>query len=293
MDLIKRINKKNGLIFDGAMGTMLIAKGLEKGRPSEIFNLENPDAVYEIHLEYIKAGSDVITTNTFGGSGLKLSKTELNGKTEEINRIAVRVARRAADGSVIVAGDIGPTGEMLKPYGVLEPEAAVDIFAEQAYYLDSEGVDAFIVETMFDINEMITALKGVRKVSDKPIFATLTFVKKPVGFFTLMGNDIPNSMRRMLDEGADIVGANCSIGSDAMVDLAAQIRKSVDSPVIVQPNAGVPKIIDEEVVYPESKEFFAENIIKIKTLGVEVVGGCCGTSPEYIDIISKRLKRKF
>lgn len=288
-DLREKINQE-GLIFDGAMGTMLMEKGLEQGKPPEIFNLENPEAVKSVHESYISAGAEVITTNTFGGTALKLSKTELKGKQEEVNKVAVEIAREAAGGKVFVAGDIGPTGEMLKPFGLLDFEKAVDIFAEQASYLDEAGVDLFIIETMFDINEMLAAIKGVRTVSDKLLLATMTFEKKPTGFFTIMGNSVPDCMEKALDEGADAVGANCSIGSDTMIELARLIRKSVTSPVIIQPNAGVPEVKDGNIFYPESADFFCDNIVKIKSLGVEIVGGCCGTNPVYTRCIAERIR---
>lgn len=288
-DLREKINQE-GLIFDGAMGTMLMEKGLEQGKPPEIFNLENPEAVKSVHESYISAGAEVITTNTFGGTALKLSKTELKGKQEEVNKVAVEIAREAARGKVFVAGDIGPTGEMLKPFGPLDFEKAVDIFAEQASYLDEAGVDLFIIETIFDINEMLAAIKGVRTVSDKLLLATMTFEKKPTGFFTIMGNSVPDCMEKALDEGADAVGANCSIGSDTMIELARLIRKSVTSPVIIQPNAGIPEVKDGNIFYPESVDFFCDNIVKIKSLGVEIVGGCCGTNPAYTRCIAERIR---
>lgn len=289
MDLKERI-KREGLIFDGAMGTMLMEKGLERGKPPEIFNLENPDAVRNVHESYISAGAEVITTNTFGGTALKLSKTELKGKQEEVNKMAVEIAREAAGGRVLVAGDVGPTGEMLKPYGLLDFQEAVDVFAEQASYLDEAGVDLFIIETIFDINEMLAAIRGVRSVSNKLLLTTMTFEKKPTGFFTIMGNRVADCMKKSLDEGADAVGANCSIGSDTMIELAELIRNSVTSPVIIQPNAGVPEVREGNIFYPESADFFCDNIVKIRKLGVEIVGGCCGTNPAYIKCIARRIR---
>ncbi len=289
MDIIEKAIK-DGLLFDGAMGTMLIREGLKGGKASELWILEKPDVVRNIHKSYFEAGSNVVTTNTFGGSPIKLSKVGLGKEVEEINKIAVQLAKEAAGDNKFVAGDIGPTGEMLKPFGTISSEEAVDCFAEQAEYLYKAGADLFIIETMFDIKESLAAINGVQSVSSLPIFATLTFEQKPTGFVTLMGNRVEDSMKRLVDAGAEAVGANCSIGSDKMVLLAGEIRDCIDSPVIIQPNAGIPEVKGLSIIYPEDEDFFSDNILSIKKIGVEIVGGCCGTTPEYIQrIVSKIL----
>ena len=288
MDIIEKA-KKDGLVFDGAMGTMLIREGLIGGKASELWILEKPEVVAKVHKSYFDAGSDVVTTNTFGGSPIKLSKVGLGDNVEEINITAVKLVKESAGEGKYVAGDIGPMGEMLKPFGtIFSFEEAVDCFAEQAEYLSKAGADLFIIESMFDINESLAAIKGAQSVSSLPIFATLTFEQNPTGFATLMGNKVEDSMKTLIDAGAEAVGANCSIGSDTMIVLAREIRESIDSPVIIQPNAGIPETKGTEVVYPEDEEFFSDNISSIKKLGVEIVGGCCGTTPEYIrGIVSK------
>lgn len=271
-----------GLLFDGAMGSMLMAKGMPSGMASEMMNIEKPDTVLEIHKAYLSAGADVITTNTFGGSPLKMQAAGIEHLTEEANQMAARIARQAVTAGQYVAGDIGPMGAMLQPFGLISQEEATENFARQAKILADSGVDLFIVETMFDINESLAAIRGIRSVSDLPIFATLTFEKGPQGFATIMGNQVAESMRTLIGAGAAAVGANCSIGSDLMIELAAEIRKSVAVPVIIQSNAGLPERIDGRLVYPETPEIYATNIGKIKALGVEIIGGCCGTTPEYI-----------
>ncbi|SDO65366.1 5-methyltetrahydrofolate--homocysteine methyltransferase [Desulforhopalus singaporensis] len=281
MDLMEKI-AAGGLIFDGAMGSMLFAEGLSGGKPSELWNIEQPETIEKIHRAYFDAGADVATTNTFGATPFKLEKSGITADAGEINRSGVEAARRAAGPGNFVAGDIGPLGEMLRPAGMLDPEQAVDHFARQAAILEEAGVDLFIIETFFDLNEILAALQGIKKVSGKPVFATMTFQKKAKGFFTLMGNSPGDSMKRLVDCGASVVGANCSLASDTMITLAQKIRESVDSPVIIQPNAGAPESIGDIIRYPETASFFAENIAKIKALGVEVVGGCCGTTPDFI-----------
>lgn len=283
--------KSQGLLFDGAMGTMLIRKGLTGGRASEFWILENPDAVRSIHKDYYEAGADIVTTNTFGASVIKLKKTGLDGHAEEICKEAVQLARSAGTEGKFVAGDIGPLGELLEPNGTLPAGKAADAFAFQADALSRAGADVIIIETMFDLDEALAAVKGVQSVTSLPIIATLTFQRIPNGFATMMGNRVEAGMKSLRDAGAFAVGANCSIGSDAMVDLAREIRAAVDIPVIIQPNAGIPEIRGLETVYPETMEYFSNNIRLIRSEGIEIVGGCCGTTPEYIHMIAESMKR--
>lgn len=287
---IIELAKNKGLILDGAMGTTLIKYGLSSGEVGEMWNIEKPEVIKEIHKSYFEAGSDIVTTNTFGASRLKLAKKGLADKVEKINRDAVLIANEVKSSGKYVAGDIGPTGEMLQPYGLISFEEAVECFSEQAYYLNEAGADLFIIETMFDINEALSAIKGVISVSSKPIFVTLTFEPKGNDFYTVMGNKAEESMKKLLDSGATAVGANCSIGSGKMVELAQKIRDSVDSLTIIQPNAGIPETDGKNIIYPEDIEFFSENIKKIKSIGVEIVGGCCGTTPEYIRKVFEKIR---
>jgi methionine synthase I (cobalamin-dependent) len=291
MNLLDKLAKE-GLIFDGGMGTMLIQEGLAGGELSESWNLKEPEIIKKIHAAYFQAGADIATTNTFAGSSFKLKKAGLEEKPEEVNSRGVEIAKEAAGAGQFVAGSIGPIGEMLQPVGMLSVEQATELFAEQAGYLAKAGADLFIIETMFDLNESQTAIKAVRSVSSLPIFATITFEKKTKGFYTIMGNTVDESMQGLAESGANVVGANCSLGSEQMIDLAAEIKKCTELPVIMQPNAGMPQTKKDQVIYPEEKEFFVDNLLKIKDLGVEVVGGCCGTNPEYIKLLAEKLKNK-
>lgn len=282
MNIIEKV-RKNGLLFDGGMGSMLISRGLAEGEVPERWNLTHPDIISEIHRAYFDAGADVASANTFGASPLNLDHMGVSEKAEDLNRAAVRIARQAAGRGQYVAADFGSLGGMLEPQGTISVDRAVDSFRRQAGYLEAEGVDAFIVETVFDINVALAAIKAIQQVSRKPIFCTLTFKKMKKGFFTIFGDSPRKSMQTLAEAGAAAVGANCSIGSDSMLALAAEIKAGVDIPVMVQPNAGMPETSNGGgVVYPETEEFFAENIRKIKALGVEIVGGCCGTTPAYI-----------
>ncbi|HRU46551.1 MAG TPA: homocysteine S-methyltransferase family protein [Candidatus Marinimicrobia bacterium] len=288
MDIVALARKK-GLLFDGAFGSMLIQHGLPTNANAEAWCLEHPEVVTKIHAEYVAAGADVLTTNTFGASSLKLQKAGVEKRVAEINHRMVEMARAAAKPNTLIAGNIGPTGEMLAPFGKISIEEATINYAEQAGFLDKAGVDLFIIETMFDLNEALAAIKGILQVSAKPIFATMTFSESPTGFVTIMGNPVEESMRQMVEAGATAVGANCSIGSEKMVSLAQIIRSAVSVPVVIQPNAGIPILRNGILHYPEDVAFYTRNIMTIKQAGVEIVGGCCGTTPEYIRAIRQAL----
>jgi 5-methyltetrahydrofolate--homocysteine methyltransferase len=287
MDILEKI-QKDGLVFDGAMGSMLISKGITGEEATELWNLKHPDIIRDIHRAYYDAGADVATANTFGASPIKLKKMGVAQSVEEINRTGVRLARKVCGKGQYVAGDLGSLGDMLEPMGPVSFNQAIDCFARQAGFLEDEGVDVFLIETIFDINIAFAAIKAVQSVSKKPIFCSLTFKKMKKGFFTIFGSNPNDSMKSLADAGASAVGANCSMGSRTMIDLAHEIKKNVHVPVIIQPNAGSPEATkDNSVFYPENESFFADSIKSIKELGVEIVGGCCGTTPKYIKKIKE------
>ncbi len=289
MNILDTINTR-GLIFDGAMGSMLIARGLEGGQAPERWNITRSDDIREIHQAYYDAGADVATANTFGASAGKLAKMGVAEDMEAVNRAGIRLAREACGPGQFVAADIGEIGEMLAPMGPLSPEEAQARFKDQAAVMADEGVDIFVIETAFDINLALAAIRAIRSVTDTPVACTMTFKETPKGFFTIFGNPPAQSMKTLAREGAAVVGANCAMGSDTMIRLAGDIRAAVDIPVMIQPNAGLPQAgPGQTVVYPESQDFFADNILKIKALGVEIVGGCCGTTPAYIKTIYQKL----
>lgn len=278
----------SGLLFDGALGSMLIRQGMTGGQASEQWTLEQPEAVTEIHRQYFRAGADVVTTNTFGGNAIKLDHSGLGDRIEEINREGVALARKAVDETGYVAGDLGPTGQMLVPSGPLEPEAAQAAFCQQAAYLSAAGADLIIIETMFDLTEALAAVKGAKEACDLPIFTTMTFQQTARGFVTIMGNGVEASLKDLLGAGAAAVGANCSLGSDSMLTMAREVRDTIDAPLIFQPNAGMPEVREGETIYPEEKDHYAANLIRLKAAGIEIIGGCCGTTPDYIRAIKEQ-----
>jgi len=274
------------LVCDGAMGTMLMASGVESRVPEEI-NLISPDVVRKIHLAYVSAGADVITTNSFGGNRPKLAKSEMEELLGQVNLEAARIAREAAGDSLFVAGDIGSTGELLDPLGTLGYDAAVAIFREQAEALAEGGVDLFIVETMFDLNEARAALEGVHSTG-LPVICTMTFDTRGR---TMMGVSPAQAVEVLREGGAVAVGANCGVGPEETLKSIEQMHQA--DPTIwlaAQPNAGVPSMQGDRTVYSIDAEGMASFVQGFLDQGVRLMGSCCGSSPEFTRAIARVVK---
>ncbi len=280
-------------LADGAMGTQLMQRGLVSGACGELWNVEHPDRVAAVHRDYAQAGSEWILTNTFGGSAAALERHGLAERAAELNRAAARLARDALGDSVLVLGDIGPFGDFLEPYGLMTADRLLAIFSEQAEALAEGGVDAFIVETMASPDELAIAVEAARRVGDRGVVASYAFDRSANGSFrTMMGTSVEEAIHRAVDAGADIVGANCgtSLSLDDYVRLAEQIVAAAgETPVILQPNAGSPENVDGQLVYPASPENMAELVPKLVQVGVRVIGGCCGTTPEHLKAMRQAL----
>ena len=281
--------RRRVVILDGAMGTMLMAEGLQGGDVPEEWNLHKPDVIKSIHRRYFDVGSDVVLTNTFGGNRSKLAKKGLDGDVFKFNARGAELAKGVSPPDKFVAGDIGPSGELVAPLGSLTTENLEEIFAEQAQALVSEGVDLILVQTMFSLQEALAALRGVRSVSQCPVFVTMTYERKDQAFFTMMGEKPGDCTKTLEHEGADAIGANCTLGSREMIPLAKILRESTSLPVVIQPNAGKPLLRDGKTVYDQAPAEFAEDIQAMAQEGVNVVGGCCGTTPEFISAIHRSL----
>lgn len=279
--LMSMIQEK-GAVIDGAMGTMLMKAGLESGKAPESWILEKPDEVVKVHQAYADAGADILITNSFGGNSIKLKKSGLEKKADEINETAARLARSVARNKCFAAGNIGPCGELLQPMGLLTEEEVKSSFTRQAKVLAKNGVDLFLIQTFYSLQEIKLAIEGIQSVSDLPIIASMTFQENPKGFATMMGDKVGDSMKALMDAGAEVVGTNCSLGSESMISLAREIRSAVSIPVVIEPNAGIPEVVQGKTIYNENAETFAEHMVRIKGLGVDVIGGCCGTTPEHI-----------
>jgi methionine synthase I (cobalamin-dependent) len=278
---LRELARGRVVLLDGGLGSMLIAAGLAAGRAPEWWNLEHPDRVEAVHRAYFAAGSDVVHTNTFGGNPLRLAAAGLGGRCGEVNAAAVAIARRARRGAGLVAGDIGPTGHMLPPLGTATVEELGAAFREQAEALASAGVDLVSIETMSDLREARAAVEAAR-ATGFAVHASMTFEARPRGCFTIMGDPLVASLRALVDAGADAVGCNCSVTSAAMVAMVAQAAPAVAAPVSAQPNAGAPTVTPDGVVYDASPESFARDLAAMADAGAALVGGCCGTTPEFI-----------
>lgn len=269
------------LLLDGAMGTMLIAAGLEAGRAPDCWNLERPQAVAGVHRAYLEAGSRAILTNTFGSSPPQLSAAGLTDRCAEINCRAVEIAKTAAGDRALVTGDIGPCGLLLPPVGEANEGAIAEAFTVQASALAAAGVDLLLVETMFDLREAVAAVKAACATGLATV-ASMTFVTRPRGTFTIMGNPLAESLQTLADLGAVAVGCNCSVASAEMVGMIRALGDRVQVPFVAQPNAGRPRTTLDGAAYDASEESFAEDLVAMSELGARVVGGCCGTTPEFI-----------
>ena len=266
------------LLFDGGMGTMLQARGLQAGELPELLNLTHPEEIAAIHRVYVEAGSEVVTTNTFGANRLKLGDA---ATVDEIFAAAVRCAR--ASGARYVAGDIGPLGALLRPMGTLSFDEAYELFAEEARAAAKAGVDLFIIETMTDLLEIKAAVLACKEQTDLPVFATMTFEEDGR---TFLGTS-PEIAAVTLDAlGADVVGINCSLGPATLRPFAARMLTVTEKPVLVQANAGLPRVEDGRTVYDIHPKEYAEAVRGMVEDGVGLIGGCCGTDPDYIRLLA-------
>ena len=271
------------LLSDGAMGTVLNAHSIEFGHCFDALNLTNPALVAEIHRDYIEAGAQIIQTNTFGANRYKLALHGLERQVVEVNRAGVelvQLVQTAAFRDILIAGDVGPLGVRLAPYGRVQPEDAETAFAEQIQALIAAGVDLLILETFSDLYELIAAVRAARQISEVPVVASMTYTRDDL---TLFG-DTPAKVARVLAEnGVDVIGANCSGGPAQIWRVLRQMHQAVPSARFsVMPNAGWPEQVGGRIMYPANPEYFGEYALAFCEAGASMVGGCCGTTPEHI-----------
>lgn len=285
-DFLKFV-EKNIVVFDGAMGTRLYEKGVYINRVYDELNLIQPALVKEVHQEYLDAGAMVIETNTFGANLFKLQPHGLADKLEAINYQAAKLAREVAKDQAWVAGAIGPLGIRIEPWGKTSVEEAEAAFTEQARGLLAGGVDLFLLETFYDLNEIHQAIRAVRKLCDKPIIASMTINEDGNALY---GTTVDVFTPKLEEWGADIIGLNCSVGPKIMFDAIEKMRAITDLNIIAQPNAGLPRVVDGRMIYLCNPEYFAEYAKRFIQLGVRLVGGCCGTTPEHIRAIVNAAK---
>ncbi|MBN1877730.1 MAG: homocysteine S-methyltransferase family protein [Anaerolineae bacterium] len=283
------LEQKKVLIADGATGTMLQKAGLAPGAAPERWNLENPGAIRALYREYVEAGADMILTNTFGGTRVRLERDGLQDQVHDANVAAARLAREIAGEDVFIIGDMGPTGQMLEPLGTLTYEDAVAAFAEQAAALAEGGADAILIETMSDLNEAKAAVEGVKQVTELPILVTMSFDTKGR---TMMGVKPEKAAQTLWSLGVDVVGANCGRTLSETLTAVNKMREAVPEAVLMaKPNAGLPHTEGTDLVYDVTPEVMVEYAHKfVDEAGVKIFGGCCGSTPEHIRAVVEALK---
>ncbi len=283
-----RLSQNGVLIADGATGTTLQQAGLPPGAAPERWNLENPDAIRALHRGYVEAGSDLILTNTFGGSRPRLEMEGLGDQVHEINLTAARLAREVAGDEVLVLGDIGPTGQLMEPLGTLTYDGAVSAFAEQAAALAEGGVDAILIETMSDLGEAKAAVEGARRVTELPILVTMSF---DTHGRTMMGVKPVDAARELLALGVDVIGANCGRTLSENLEAIRQMREALpEATLMAKPNAGLPHMEGSESVYDVTPEVMADYGRKFADLNVKIFGGCCGSTRDHIRAVALALR---
>jgi 5-methyltetrahydrofolate--homocysteine methyltransferase len=294
-DILKKAEEEY-LVLDGAMGTELIKRGISTDHLPEEWNAVSPDHVREVHLSYFEAGAQIVETNTFGGSAIKLGMKGKEQMMKELNALGAGLAieaRRLFEeqspeaGIRFVAGSVGPLGRMLGME--ITEDDAVRAFSSQGAVLAEHGIDLFMVETMMDLNEAMTALKALKKEAGLPVFVSLVFNRtKKDEYRTLFGNGVEESVKRLLDCGADAVGTNCGLIAE-YIGVAAEMRSCTDGPIVLYPNAGVPRIQDGETVFDVTPEEMIPFLDREIDAGATILGGCCGTTPEYTRLLAERL----
>lgn len=290
--ILDLLHKEKLVVSDGAWGTMLQARGLKPGECPEEWNLVQPELVKAIAAAYVEAGSEMILTNTFGGSRFKLGKYNLADKVREINMAGAELSLAASGGKAVVAGSVGPVGEFLEPYGDVTEEEMSGVYGEQIQALVDAGVQALCIETMTAIEEAVLAVKAAKRIAPAlDVICTMTFDPGPNGFRTMMGVDCVRAAGELAAAGADVLGANCGNGMELMIQLVKDYRSATDLPLAVHVNAGVPQLVDGKTVFQESPESMAAGVERLVQAGANIIGGCCGTGPEHIRSMAGEIRR--
>ena len=284
------------VVLDGAMGTQLQEKGLTPENLPEEWNITHEEIVLDIHMAYLKAGAQIIETNTFGGNPIKLSAKNKEKDVEKLNRVGIEIAIKARNlfkneedsDSRYIAGSMGPTGKIVNMD--ISKSDAREAFKVQAEILDKSGVDLFMVETMMHLDEAVSAVEGIKDVSNKPVIASMVFNKTKKGEFrTLFGNKIEESVKALLGAGAIAVGTNCGLINE-YVEVIKRMRELTDAPLVMYPNAGLPRLVGNKTVFDQKPDYMIKFLEPSIEAGATIIGGCCGTTPDYIAMIAKRIK---
>lgn len=284
------LNSQKIILLDGAMGTQLDKRGLmSRGRN----NLDAPEAVLEIHREYARCGCHALTTNTLTMNRIYIETHNVGVDVRDVNRAGAELARQAANDNQYVLGDISSTGQLLEPYGNYKESAFYDTFKEQAQTLAEAGVDGFIIETIFDLREALCALRACKDNFSLPVIASIAFTTETKGGRTIMGNSAEDCAKSLTEAGADVIGANCGdLDPTQMATVVSILKSATNLPVLAQPNAGKPKLVDDKTVFEMAPSGFAAGIAECLNAGASIVGGCCGTTPEHIRAVAEMLDKK-
>jgi 5-methyltetrahydrofolate--homocysteine methyltransferase len=290
--LIKQLQEGVILLSDGAMGTELQKRGMRTGACPEEYNITQPEIVQGIYKDYFDAGSDLVETNTFGANRSRLGLYNLEDQLSEICRKSAALAREVCPQNRLVAGSMGPIGDIIEPLGTRTVQEAYDIFSEQAEALAQGGVDLIFVETMMAAEEAEIAIKAAKQETKLHVVATMTFDSGKTGMRTMWGVDVKTAVQRLTDAGADVVGANCGRGFDDMIEIVREMRPLTNKPIVAQPNAGIPVLVDGALVYKDTPQIVIAKAEWLLKLGVNILGGCCGTGPAHIKLM-RELVDKF
>ena len=289
MDFLGFLKSKPVVLLDGAMGTQLDKKGLMlRGRA----NLEAPQAVLDVHREYLEAGCDVLIANTLTMNRIYIETHNVGVPVRDVNRSGVELARQAAGSDRYVLGNMSSTGQLLEPYGTYTESQFHDTFAKQAEILAGAGVDGLLIETVFDLREALCALRACKESTRLPVLVSIAFQTNRNGGRTMMGDTAEQCARQLTDAGADAVGANCGdLDPVQMAQVVAALRAATDLPIAAQPNAGLPRLIEDKTIFDMEAEPFADGIAECLRAGARLVGGCCGTTPDHIRAVRRRLEK--
>lgn len=286
-ELIQQLTAAGPVVTDGAWGTQLQARGLRVGACPDEWNLTQPERVEQVARAYVAAGSQIIITNTFGSTRILLRRHGLDDRVVEINRVGVEISRRAAGDRAKVFASIGPSGKMLMMGEVTETELR-DAFAEQARALADGGADALVIETMTDPAEAVLAVAAARETG-LPVVACMTFDSGKDLDRTMMGTTVEQAVETLVEAGTDCIGSNCGQGVEGFVSLCRRLHAATDRPIWIKANAGLPEMVDGQTVYKQTPQGFADYIPEMIEAGAAFVGGCCGTSPDFIAAVTKKL----
>ncbi len=287
MDLSTALKKKDVILLDGAIGTELDKHGI-MGRASN--NIENPDVVLEIQREYAGCGCDAITANTLTMNRIYIETHNVGVSVEDVNRAGVELAKKAVGKGQYVLGNMSSTGQMLEPYGTYKESQFYDAFKEQAGILAYCGIDGFIIETVFDLREAVCVVRACKENFPLPAIVSIAFSTEAKGGRTMMGDTAEQCAKSLTDSGADVIGANCGeVDPSQMAVIVSMLKSATSLPVLAQPNAGKPELVGDQTIFKMGPDDFAKGIGECLSAGAQIVGGCCGTTPEHIRAVARLL----